>query len=120
MGEHFHCWGEDGRCVCGMSEQEYSTRQTHEALAKLHTEAVKHSEYLEGMRHTAAAMDGIDNSWNLLHIASQLMSGLLLYRLQRCHSSQLALVTEQAAEDSLKAADALLRQWRKSQGNEYG
>lgn len=68
------------------------------------------SEFVDSMKRTAAEMAGIDNSWNLLHIASQVLPALI----DRGRTPQVC------AKKALEYAHVLLQEWRKSQGEDYG
>ena len=79
------------------------------------------SEFTEGMKRTAATMDGIDNSWNLLHIASQALAAMSGF----VPSSEDDLVSIRLraalmAKAALIYADAMLKEFRKTQGDDYG
>lgn len=105
---HYHHFKhEDGdRCDCGLSLAQYETEAA--VSQALGAGMVKgDSEYVEQLRKSAT-MDGIDNSWNLLHIATAM--------LPVCVHPDPAT----AAKRALQYADALLKEFRKSQGELYG
>ena len=64
-------------------------------------------------QRTSAQVEGIDNGWNLLHIASGIMAALMAKRGYTVDAD-----FEHCAQDSIRGADALLRVWRKSQGED--
>jgi len=68
---------------------------------------IEESHITFGMEHQA------DNSWNLLHIASQIFAAYVAH-----HGRGTPESIAQAAKDSLTAADALLAAWRNTQGDE--
>jgi len=109
--------GEEMLCpACPRIEGTYQYAQ----VIRVHDPDMKISEggqmesFTRGMKRTAAQIDGIDNSWNLLHIAS----GLLPYCLQEAIGT--IDRNSVAAKLALTYADALLKEWRKSQGDDYG